>query len=65
MEPPRDVGVPRGRGVNVMQPLGFGKPGQTLKVLCLGAHSDDIEIGVGGGEIGGEGVAFDGDRFEG
>jgi len=35
-----------------MQPLGFGKPGQTLKVLCLGAHSDDIEIGVGGTLLG-------------
>jgi LmbE family N-acetylglucosaminyl deacetylase len=24
------------------------KKGQTLKILCLGAHSDDIEIGCGG-----------------
>lgn len=24
------------------------KPGSTYKVLCLGAHSDDIEIGCGG-----------------
>ncbi len=31
-----------------MQPLVFAKPDQTLKVLCLGAHADDIEIGVGG-----------------
>lgn len=31
-----------------MQSLALTKPGQTLKVLCLGAHSDDIEIGVGG-----------------
>jgi len=35
-----------------MQPLALGKPGQTLKVLCLGAHSDDIEIGVGGTLLG-------------
>ena len=35
-----------------MQPLVFAKPGQTLKVLCLGAHSDDIEIGVGGTLLG-------------
>lgn len=25
-----------------------GAPGERVKVLCLGAHSDDIEIGVGG-----------------
>jgi len=31
-----------------MQPLSLAKPGQRLKVLCLGAHSDDIEIGIGG-----------------
>lgn len=31
-----------------MTPLSFSKPGQALNVLCLGAHSDDIEIGVGG-----------------
>ena len=31
-----------------MLPLVLAKPGQTLKVLCLGAHSDDIEIGAGG-----------------
>ena len=29
--------------------LGLGKPaGSTYRVLCLGAHSDDIEIGCGG-----------------
>jgi LmbE family N-acetylglucosaminyl deacetylase len=29
--------------------LAFAKPrGETLKILCLGAHADDIEIGCGG-----------------
>lgn len=31
-----------------MIPLALAKPGAKLRVLCLGAHSDDIEIGVGG-----------------
>ncbi len=31
-----------------MYSLGLVKPGQPLKVMCLGAHSDDIEIGCGG-----------------
>lgn len=44
--------MPRGGGVSLMQPLLFGKSGQTLKVLCLGAHSDDIEIGAGGTLLG-------------
>ena len=35
-----------------MQPLMLAKPGQTVKVLCLGAHSDDIEIGAGGTILG-------------
>jgi len=35
-----------------MQPLTLAKPGQPLKVLCLGAHSDDIEIGIGGTLLG-------------
>jgi len=26
----------------------FGKPGRKFKILCIGAHSDDIEIGCGG-----------------
>ena len=31
-----------------MRGLELCRPGQHLSVLCLGAHSDDIEIGVGG-----------------
>jgi LmbE family N-acetylglucosaminyl deacetylase len=30
-----------------MTPLRLGQPGERLSVLCLGAHSDDIEIGAG------------------
>ncbi len=31
-----------------MRALGLVRPNETLSVLCLGAHSDDIEIGAGG-----------------
>lgn len=31
-----------------MIPLRLTYPGERLSLLCLGAHSDDIEIGVGG-----------------
>ncbi|HEY0181304.1 MAG TPA: PIG-L deacetylase family protein [Rhodopila sp.] len=31
-----------------MRPLRLVAPGETVSVLCLGAHSDDIEIGAGG-----------------
>jgi LmbE family N-acetylglucosaminyl deacetylase len=31
-----------------MRALGLAAPGDRLSVLCLGAHSDDIEIGAGG-----------------
>jgi LmbE family N-acetylglucosaminyl deacetylase len=30
-----------------MKPLALARPGERLSVLCLGAHSDDIEIGAG------------------
>jgi LmbE family N-acetylglucosaminyl deacetylase len=35
-----------------MRDLSFCRPGGDLSVLCLGAHSDDIEIGVGGTILG-------------
>jgi LmbE family N-acetylglucosaminyl deacetylase len=31
-----------------MKNLELARPGERLSVLCLGAHSDDIEIGAGG-----------------
>jgi LmbE family N-acetylglucosaminyl deacetylase len=31
-----------------MLPLTFGRTGAPLRLLCLGAHCDDIEIGAGG-----------------
>ena len=31
-----------------MKALPLARPGETLSVLCLGAHADDIEIGAGG-----------------
>jgi LmbE family N-acetylglucosaminyl deacetylase len=31
-----------------MKALNLVRPGESLSVLCLGAHSDDIEIGAGG-----------------
>jgi LmbE family N-acetylglucosaminyl deacetylase len=31
-----------------MKTLSIAEPGQKLSILCIGAHSDDIEIGVGG-----------------
>lgn len=30
-----------------MTPVPLARPGETLKLLCIGAHSDDIEIGAG------------------
>ena len=31
----------------VMMPLQLAAPGDSLSILCLGAHADDIEIGAG------------------
>lgn len=31
-----------------MRSLALARPGERLSLLCLGAHSDDIEIGAGG-----------------
>lgn len=46
-----------------MMNLKFAQRGKSLKVLCLGAHSDDIEIGCGGTVLklikGHQHVAFD------
>ena len=44
-----------------MRALSIARPGERLGVLCLGAHSDDIEIGAGGTLLGwiGEGIALD------
>jgi len=35
------------RGVTGMRALQLARPGDRLSILCLGAHSDDIEIGAG------------------
>lgn len=35
-----------------MKPLALARPGERLSVLCLGAHSDDVEIGAGGALLG-------------
>ena len=35
-----------------MKALNLVRPGESLSVLCLGAHSDDIEIGAGGTLLG-------------
>ena len=35
-----------------MRGLQFATTGQRLSVLCLGAHSDDIEIGAGASMLG-------------
>src|SRR5262249_23932917 len=44
-----------------MRPLQLTLPGERLSVLCLGAHSDDIEIGCGATLLGGieRGVRLD------
>lgn len=35
-----------------MRPLQIARPGERFSVLCLGAHSDDIEIGAGASILG-------------
>jgi LmbE family N-acetylglucosaminyl deacetylase len=35
-----------------MRALELARPGESLSLLCLGAHSDDIEIGAGGAILG-------------
>jgi len=35
-----------------MKGLDLARPGEELSILCLGAHSDDIEIGAGGTILG-------------
>ena len=35
-----------------MRALQFARPGESISVLCIGAHSDDIEIGAGGTILG-------------
>lgn len=35
-----------------MRALPLARPGERLSVLCIGAHSDDIEIGAGGTLLG-------------
>ena len=44
-----------------MKPLSLARPGEQLSLLCIGAHSDDIEIGAGATilEIIGSGVHLD------
>ncbi len=42
LQSPAPVRAPR-----CMRALQLAKPGDRLSVLCLGAHSDDIEIGAG------------------
>jgi LmbE family N-acetylglucosaminyl deacetylase len=45
----------------LMRALPLARPGDRLSVLCIGAHSDDIEIGLGGTLLRwtGEGVGLD------
>jgi len=31
----------------IVRGLGLARKGEKLSILCLGAHSDDIEIGAG------------------
>ena len=40
--------IPVTLGASTQPPLGQPMPKAPLRILCLGAHSDDIEIGCGG-----------------
>jgi LmbE family N-acetylglucosaminyl deacetylase len=43
------LGRDRSQRINLMLPVSLGSgPNRPLRILCLGAHSDDIEIGCGG-----------------
>jgi LmbE family N-acetylglucosaminyl deacetylase len=44
-----------------MIPLSVGRAGERLSLLCIGAHSDDIEIGAGGAILSliGRGIRLD------
>src|SRR5262245_19345039 len=46
------VGSAQHGGGRRMRPLALGQKGEKLSLLCLGAHSDDIEIGAGGTILG-------------
>ena len=41
-----------------MKHLRLAGPGERLSVLCIGAHSDDIEIGAGARILGGSILAM-------
>ena len=44
--------VSASQGTEMMRSLAIWRPSERLSVLCLGAHSEDIEIGIGGTERG-------------
>lgn len=48
MVPPRRPAGEDDREGGVVRALRLARPGEALSILCLGAHSDDIEIGAGG-----------------
>lgn len=54
MGPPDGGGahIQAAQGRPVMKTLPFASAGHRLRILCLGAHADDIEIGAGGTILG-------------